>query len=389
MRPDLCIWIHKSPWLKPGPIVAMGLLNAWSCARQGVETHFFLRAGPVETDLAADLREYYGLDPLPNLHLHRVPPPRNRRRGHSRAVYQRAARFVRERARNDRRIAVFTRESGCLPTLARLRRPGRVAVFYESHDYFGPGRPDRQRLRQWRQRFVERIWAPRLDGLLAITHAQAELYRRWLRGKVEIRAHPLGCLPFPAPEVEARRKLRRLVYIGNLHAYKGRDTLIDLQPLLARHNLQLWVLGGSREDAERLAPDASNSLRVLPFQPPAQLHAILKSEVSVGLAPLTDTFYNRFLTCPVKALDYLAHGLPTLASDLPSLREVLAEGTATFLPEPSPAAIVEAAAALLDDPVRYAEVSRAARARAAALAWDGRGAALLDWAQVRLGNPQA
>jgi hypothetical protein len=48
----------------------------------------------------------------------------------------------------------------------------------------------------------------------------------------------------------------------------------------------------------------------------------LATEASAGLIPLEDDYYNRNLTCPAKGLDYLAHGLPTIASDLPSTRSL-------------------------------------------------------------------
>jgi len=40
-----------------------------------------------------------------------------------------------------------------------------------------------------------------------------------------------------------------------------------------------------------------------------------------GLVPLSDTPFNRFVTSPLKILDYFARSLPVIASDLPPIRE--------------------------------------------------------------------
>src|SRR5260221_12429264 len=56
---------------------------------------------------------------------------------------------------------------------------------------------------------------------------------------------------------------------------------------------------------------------------PEALAVALATDASAGLIPLEDDYYNRNLTCPAKGLDYLAHGLPHIARDLPSTRCLL------------------------------------------------------------------
>ena len=67
---------------------------------------------------------------------------------------------------------------------------------------------------------------------------------------------------------------------------------------------------------------------------------------------------------PLKLFEYMAAGKPILASDIPALREILADGgTALLLPPGDVAAWAAAARALLADPARAAALG--ARARAA------------------------
>ncbi|MGH8639685.1 MAG: hypothetical protein ACREUZ_21350, partial [Burkholderiales bacterium] len=120
------------------------------------------------------------------------------------------------------------------------------------------------------------------------------------------------------------------------------------------------------------------TLLLTPFLPPRELHARLAGTVSIGLVPLHDTYYNRYLTCPVKALDFMSHGLPVIGTDLPSVRAVLGDAGcyADFDAGPTANLIVD----LLADPALYAARSQRTRARADMLTWQRRAATLSKFA---------
>ena len=104
--------------------------------------------------------------------------------------------------------------------------------------------------------------------------------------------------------------------------------IFDLAMLLKSKNISLSCYGGHKFQVAELQLKAQqlgveDVLKFEPFMSPADLHGTLDNEVSIGLVPLQDTFYSRYLTCPVKALDCLSHGLPVVASELPSTYEVL------------------------------------------------------------------
>jgi glycosyltransferase involved in cell wall biosynthesis len=115
------------------------------------------------------------------------------------------------------------------------------------------------------------------------------------------------------------------------------------------------------------------------------LAAALASEASAGLIPLEDDYYNRNLTCPAKGLDYLAHGLPTIASDLPSTRGLLGSGgAARYVAAGDPNGFAEEAIALLDDPKTYQAATSAAFARARAVSWQSRVSQLVEFVRRTL-----
>lgn len=376
------VWINKSPWRKPGPIVYMGLLNALGCAWNGVATTLFVGAGG-NSDTDADLNDFYGLAAHPLLQIRRVASTGGRRR----AVYRAAIEHVDECCGNGERTVVCTRELGCLRALIALRRrhPALLRVLHECHDYYlGMKHLPERSLSALRRHWAERMLLPHVDGLVCLTEFQRALYQSRLPHLSAV-ALPLGTLPQPldAGQLERRRGARSVAYIGHLHDYKGLDALFALAFELQRHGVTLHAFGGGAAQVESLRRRArevgvETALRLTPFVPPRELHARLANEVSIGLVPLQDTYYNRYLTCPVKALDFMSHGLPVVGTDLPSVRALLGDAGcyADFDPVATASLIVD----LLADPALYAARSRMIRTRADTLTWQQRAGALSQFA---------
>jgi glycosyltransferase involved in cell wall biosynthesis len=382
----IVVWINKANWKKPGPITYMGLLNARAFAELGYESHYFVSHGD-ESDTADDLREFYGLENHPLLHIHRVPRPSRWREAFGRRIYREALDFVVERAREDD-VVVVTRDGGLLPGLSKVSRScPRVVSFYEAHDFnIDPSYRGRAKLKHYIQAWNERTYLPRLTGLLCITQAQQQLYRTALP-RVASRTAPLGCLNFAERDPERRRSLRRIAYIGHLHGDKGINVLLRAAPALEERGVELWVFGGYDDQIKQHLGGlgcgrGSGAVRFFPFMSPRKLHRYLADEVSVGVVPLRDTFYNRYLTCPVKALDFLSHRLPIIATDLPSTHEILGEAGA-FIPPDDDQRLVAAAAEILDSAERYRALSTASARRANALAWTNRAKLIDAWVSER------
>jgi glycosyltransferase involved in cell wall biosynthesis len=275
-----------------------------------------------------------------------------------------------------------------LPALAGLRRRARggLVVLFEAHDYFA--RLDhlvKRRPSDFRRCLAERWCLPRTDGLICITGKQRDLYREAFPDLPLLHA-PLGCIHAPpGADAETRRGLRKIAYVGHLHAYKGSHLLVELAADLRDSGIRIVAFGASSAQGSRFRRalekrGAGHVMEFHPFLPPAELHRRLASEVSACIVPLQDTFYSRYLTCPVKALDSMAHGLPVLASDLDSTREVLRDA-AIYCPPSEAPAFAEAARRLLGDPREYQSYSERARTRAAQLRWEDRAARIVGFAE--------
>lgn len=381
------VWINKRNWMHPGPIVNVGVRNAHSFADIGLASHLFLGEGTTGGSTADDLRNFYALEPLPNFTVHRVPRRRGLVGSESASVRRAGARLVRELAARDD-VAVFTRDAGFLPRLAWMCRGKRVRGFCELHDLYADlsWREHRPRARDLREKWLERLFLPHISGLVCITREMEKRYRQIFPRQSTI-SRPLGTDPLPAGDVEARRKSRTIFYVGHMHGPKGVSFLQKAAIALAGRGVRTEFWGGYEPDAERIRQAAASRglgewIDAVPFQPPAALREALAARASLGVVMLADTYYNRYLTCPVKALDYLSHGIPALGTDLPSVREVL-DDSGIYVTAGDREGFVNRALSLLDDPATYAEAVKRTHARAAQITWQERARALADFARSR------
>ena len=379
------IWINKGTWKKPGPIAYMGLLNALSFAWNDVKTDFFI-SGADNTDISADLAEFYDLSPAPKLTIHITP----KSRGLQRPVYRAAFAAIHNYCGNNEEVLVLTREVGVLAALLRLKRHyPNLKVLHEVHDYYGSVRhlPER-RFSDYRRMISERLSFGALDGLICLTEYQRALYQQWLPD-LPMTVQPLGSTKpgqLAPDNFKQRRLKRRVAYIGHLHNYKGLQLILKLAEQLHDRQIGITCYGGHEQEVSELnarakAKGLAETLTFVAFLAPRALNAVLANEISIGIVPLQDTYYSRYLTCPVKALDFMANGLPVIGSDVPSVIEIL-NNSGLIVPGNNEAAYAEAIIRLLDNEQHYLAMSRQALNRAQTISWKNRAKAIIDFSHT-------
>lgn len=172
--------------------------------------------------------------------------------------------------------------------------------------------------------------------------------------------------PFAHPESSesARARLglppgkKIALYVGRLDGWKGSETLLEAAALLPPHVL-VAIIGGEREQVERLRVRYPH-VHFTGFRPYREI-ADNQAAADVLVIPNTgrDRVSARF-TSPLKLFTYMASGKPIVASDLPSIREIVDEASAYFVAPDDPAALAHGIVAALGDP---AAAQKAARAR--------------------------
>lgn len=181
---------------------------------------------------------------------------------------------------------------------------------------------------------------------------------------------------------EARSRLglpqegRVVLYAGALDGWKGVDTLLQASVLLPE-DLAVAIVGGTPAQVESLSREYPK-VRFLGYRPYRELPTNL-SAANVLVLPNTGTqeVSARF-TSPLKLFAYMASGKPIVASDLPSIREVLTDESAVLVAPDDAAALAAGVMRVCTDAVLAGTFAREARNRVEDYSWSGRAERVLS-----------
>jgi glycosyltransferase involved in cell wall biosynthesis len=145
---------------------------------------------------------------------------------------------------------------------------------------------------------------------------------------------PAGEKPDDAPE-------RYLIYFGALQSWQGVDILLKAFRLLADlDDLHLVICSSVKERTAKPYKKLSEKLGVADkvlwkFRLSEQPLRGWLSHAEMSIAPLRETDRNLTQGCsPLKILESMAAGVAVVASDLPCVREIMADGEHGFLVRP-------------------------------------------------------
>lgn len=217
-------------------------------------------------------------------------------------------------------------------------------------------------------------------GASAVVAATPTIAERFPPSRTRVVRNVPRLRPADAEAIPVSHRPANVVYIGAL----SRDRGLDVLTALAARAPSGWgvVTAGSvdgsvdRRELDRLI--AAGDIDHRGVLPPAAARDLLH-EARVGLLPLLPTpAYAASL--PTKLFEYLAAGLPVIATDVPMWRDLLAGvDCATWVPPGDVDAVVRAIRRYDDDPDLLDAHSAAGRALVArAYRWDDEERVLLD-----------
>jgi glycosyltransferase involved in cell wall biosynthesis len=314
---------------------------------------------------------FYGLPPLATLRIEVAPvtgPVAARRAGYLTYAIGRAL----GRTRQD---LVFTRDLGLASLLARVPRALRAPLVYEAHGIAADAAEARPAMLTGAQpasaaklrRLAARdrdVWHA-ADGYVTITDGLRRELERRFGPRPRLAVIPDGAPePAPAPPAHVEEGAQSpgnhaapftIGYAGHLYPWKGVDLVVEAVAAL-RDTHGLIIGGHAREpDLERVKAlagqlDCTSRVTFTGMVPPADVGARLR-EADVLVLPNPRSAISTDFTSPLKLFEYMASGRPIVASDLPSLREVLRDGENARLVEPgNPPALVAGIVAIKEDP---------------------------------------
>ena len=265
---------------------------------------------------------------------------------------------------------IYSRDLFVLTVLGLLSRHRDRIFVFEVHTL--PRSGAARRLHLWAAR--------RADAIVAISDHLRDWYRdrgfdpaRLLVARDGVNLATFAALP---DRNAARSRLgipadaRVVAYTGHFYRWKGADTLAATAPLLPA-SWEVHLVGGIGDDLRRLEALADGERLHVRGHLPQRDAALYVAAADVVVLPNSGhSDISVAYTSPLKLFEYLASGRPLVASDLPSIREVIEpDEHALLVPADDPAAFAAAIVRLGDDPDLAHRLAASARDHATAFAW--------------------
>ena len=396
MEEKKIIYVHTGIWPTPSPSIVFITGNAYGLAHHAPTALIVKNEPEKSTDefldsLTGDVipektedeifHSITGADKPENLDIIRVGKG-SEVTGNAK-FFRKAVRIIGSLAKKRRAMAVITRSIGFLPYLAYIRLRYRVPCFFETHDFYSDLslRNDlKKSIGLFKNSRFEKTFLPRLDGIICLTETQAGFFKD-LYPSVPRTVAPTGLMRVVRTKTKPDRQV---CYIGSLDAHKGLGTALSALAQTADSKIKLLVVGGKNDHEKQ---EFKKFTRLLKLEKRVKViswihhtdigHLI--DNCMAGLVPLTDTPFNRYFTSPLKILDYLAHSLPVIASDLPSVRDYIEDGRHGILFEPENAENLAKALDLYVTRNKYETMSPEVESHAKQFLWTRRGEKIIEF----------
>lgn len=213
-------------------------------------------------------------------------------------------------------------------------------------------------------RLIHKLAFTKVQGAIFISKSLRDLYiRSNIVPKQHLIAHDAASL-IPSStklsKIQARKKLKLpfnkkiVLYTGSFFPWKGVYKLLEATKQLPKNSLTIFIGGSPIEPstkkffAKASLPKYHNTL-VFNHTLRANLQLYLKS-ADVLVLPTTTKSPHAFYNSPLKLFDYLASGKPIVATNLPSIREILDENCAILVRPNSHRALSDGIIKLLSNP---------------------------------------
>lgn len=262
-----------------------------------------------------------------------------------------------------------------LPWAWLLRRVHKKKVIYDVHEYY----PESVLMKTWLprvlrtpaawgMRMVQRALCAKLSGVVAVNDDLAARFRAVNPDSISLHNYPrtemadrLAGLP--------RGNAATSVYVGGASRDRGYDVLLRAVDLLRGESKEFSCTVVGPVDRTGLCGEAllierslvtDGSLRLVGSVPHEEVVGYL-AEAAVAWLPWRGTPNNR-LGLPTKLFEYMAAGLPVVASSIGFIRTVIEEtGGGDLIPEGDPEALASATFNLLQNPGEAARMGTAGR----------------------------
>lgn len=229
--------------------------------------------------------------------------------------------------RSDRSGIIYSNEHLPLLLASLVRRN----TFYEIHDM-----PERNR-------FFYGLLLRRIKGMIVTNRWKLETIARVFKishAKLfyEPNAVEIADFDIIATKEEARKKLGiktqtpTVLYTGHLYSWKGVETLVHAGELVG-DRVSIYVVGGTEKDVLRFREEFGHipNLHIIGHRPHNEIPLWQKAADVVVLPNTAREDISKYYTSPMKLFEYMASKRPIVATDIPSIREILDDTRAIII----------------------------------------------------------
>lgn len=188
--------------------------------------------------------------------------------------------------------------------------------------------------------------------------------------------------PVSIPEKDWLHLHQKIVYAGSLFGWKGVDDLVEATRYLG--DCHIDIIGGTPDQITRLKERMPSSARaILEFSGQLPQHEVQRRLADACIAVLPNRADpDSLFTSPLKLFEYMAAGCAVVATDLPSVREVLPNDGAYWAIPGNPQSLAAAISCVCNTPEKARDLGHRGRQAVRSRTWRARALALLAlWAE--------
>ncbi|OHA43513.1 MAG: hypothetical protein A3G04_03655 [Candidatus Taylorbacteria bacterium RIFCSPLOWO2_12_FULL_44_9] len=285
-----------------------------------------------------------------------------------------SARLLRER-KNNTSLILYGHDIRDFIVPSFLKLP----LFIEIHDFYESS-----------FNFINRLVLKKTSGLIVTnTFKQKAIESRYGfpldRMICQPNAVSFEMFDIPVSRQQAREKLsfpsgiKIVLYTGHLFSLKGVYTLAESASYLSS-DTYIYFVGGTKEDRKALEGfvTAKKLPRIvfLEHQEHVNIPFFQKAADILVLPNTAKEVASKYETSPVKLFEYMASGVPIVASDVPSIREIVSDKEVFFFIPDDPQNLAKVIRNAMNDERAVENRSRASKVLARTHSWPSRAQAI-------------
>jgi len=362
-----------------------------SIAKKGVEVQLLVRKMDKRSDM--ECLDYYGLKPISTLHFNRLRAA-NKNLTLMKMVFLIKSFFrIIKLSLTRKKLIYYTRDLRFAYLYSFLGRIFKAKTIFEAHTvshrhfaeihtlYNSLKSSTHEELK--RKMKIEAKVYGKIDGVITITGHLKRQIQDDFNPRCQIKIVRDAADPLMKPDRD--EKLHGIFYIGQLYPWKGVDILLKSMCSVNGGEI-LNIVGGLEyendlENLKRLASllKIEKKVKFIGTVPHKEVGEYIR-RAKICVIPLPFSQIAAYYTSPMKMFEYLAAGKAIVASNLPSLAEVLKDGHNALLCKPDdPVTLAEAINNLLRDSKLRFKLSENAWKDSHAYSWERRADAILSF----------